>query len=71
MPHTTTSATSPTGRSRGFGFVTFATPEETQQAIAAMNDQDLDGRPVRVNLAQERAPRQDFGAPRQDYAPRY
>ncbi|VAI00853.1 unnamed protein product [Triticum turgidum subsp. durum] len=33
-----------TGRSRGFGFVTFASDEAMRQAIEAMNGQDLDGR---------------------------
>ena len=40
-----------TGRSRGFGFVTFATDDEAQNAINKLNDQDLDGRRIKVNLA--------------------
>lgn len=40
-----------TGRSRGFGFVTYGTGEEADNAINSMNDQDLDGRRVKVNLA--------------------
>lgn len=40
-----------TNRTRGFGFVTFGTSEEAGAAIAALNDQDLDGRRIRVNLA--------------------
>jgi cold-inducible RNA-binding protein len=43
-----------TGRSRGFGFVTYGTEAEANNAIAQMNDQDLDGRRVRVNLANAR-----------------
>ena len=40
-----------TGRSKGFGFVTFGTPEEAQAAIAGLNNQDLDGRTLTVNVA--------------------
>lgn len=43
-----------TGRSRGFGFVTFAEQTSAEQAIQAMNDQELDGRRVRVNIANQR-----------------
>ncbi|KAF9510515.1 hypothetical protein BS47DRAFT_1373309 [Hydnum rufescens UP504] len=41
-----------TGRSRGFAFVTYATAEEANAAIDNLNDQDLDGRRIRVNIAQ-------------------
>ncbi|KIO29585.1 hypothetical protein M407DRAFT_70350 [Tulasnella calospora MUT 4182] len=43
-----------TGRSRGFGFVTYGTDGEAQIAIQSMNEQDLDGRRVKVNLANAR-----------------
>jgi len=43
-----------TGRSRGFGFVTFATQGEADAAIAALNEQELDGRRIRVNMANSR-----------------
>lgn len=45
-----------TGRPRGFGFVEMP-PAEAQAAIAALNGYDMNGRALRVNEAQERAPR--------------
>ena len=50
-----------TGRSRGFGFVTFVDESSTQQAISEMNGADLDGRPIVVNEAKEQAPRSGGG----------
>ncbi|KAE8124456.1 hypothetical protein FH972_019340 [Carpinus fangiana] len=44
-----------TGRSRGFGFVTYTSTEEASSAIQALDGQDLHGRVVRVNYATERA----------------
>ncbi|XP_022137596.1 glycine-rich RNA-binding protein 4, mitochondrial-like [Momordica charantia] len=49
-----------TGRSRGFGFVTFNANEEASSAIQALDGQDLDGRRIRVNFATERS-RGGFG----------
>ena|SRR6186713_939001 len=46
-----------TGRSRGFGFVTFEEEAAAQNAIQEMNNSELDGRTLVVNEAQERAPR--------------
>ncbi|KAL1349426.1 hypothetical protein AAHE18_07G156700 [Arachis hypogaea] len=43
-----------TGRSRGFGFVTFATEQAMRDAIEGMNGQNLDGRNITVNEAQSR-----------------
>ncbi|KAJ7039239.1 hypothetical protein C8F04DRAFT_1179167 [Mycena alexandri] len=44
----------PAGRSRGFGFVTFGSSSEADAAIANLNEQDLDGRRIKVNLANAR-----------------
>lgn len=40
------------GRSRGFGFVTFDEKEAMEEAIEAMNGMDLDGRNITVDKAQ-------------------
>lgn len=42
------------GRSRGFGFVTFSTESEANSAVSALNDSELDGRRIKVNLANAR-----------------
>jgi RNA recognition motif-containing protein len=43
-----------TGRPRGFGFVQMADEGEAESAIQQFNGYTLDGRQLRVNLAQER-----------------
>jgi cold-inducible RNA-binding protein len=43
-----------TGRSRGFGFVTFADPQDAAKAISALDGKDLDGRTIKVNEAQDK-----------------
>ncbi len=52
-----------TGKSRGFGFVEMPNAEEAAKAISDLNEQDLDGRNIRVNEALpegERPPRREF-----------
>ena len=44
------------GRSRGFGFVTYMTQQEADAAIMALNETELDGRRIRVNMANSRPP---------------
>lgn len=48
-----------TGRSRGFGFMTIET-ENVQDTIRALDGQELDGRAIRVNEAEDK-PRRDGG----------
>lgn len=43
------------GRSRGFGFVTFSGDSEAQAAIDGLNEQELDGRRIKINHATERS----------------
>jgi RNA recognition motif-containing protein len=46
-----------TGRSRGFAFVTMGTTDEAAKAIEGMDGKTLDGRPLRVNEAEQRQQR--------------
>lgn len=48
-----------TGRMRGFAFVTMGSDGEAASAVAQMNGLMIDGRALRVNIAQERT---DHGA---------
>ena len=43
-----------TGRSRGFGFVEMPNEAEANAAIAALNEQPMNGRPLTVNIAKPR-----------------
>ncbi|MEZ4287739.1 MAG: RNA-binding protein [Polyangiales bacterium] len=46
-----------TGRSRGFGFVTFDSAEQAENARSEMDGASLDGRSIRVDVAQDRGDR--------------
>jgi len=53
-----------TSRSRGFAFVEMGTEDEAQKAVEMFNEYELQGRPLRVNIArprEERSPRRDRG----------
>ncbi|XP_066307822.1 glycine-rich RNA-binding protein 2, mitochondrial-like [Miscanthus floridulus] len=43
-----------TGRSRGFGFVNYTNSDDANAAISGMDGKEIDGRPVRVNIATDR-----------------
>ncbi|KAF4594642.1 hypothetical protein GQ602_000255 [Ophiocordyceps camponoti-floridani] len=50
-----------TGRSRGFGFVRYTQEDHAQNAIAAMNNVEFDGRMIRVDKASDNGPRGGYG----------
>jgi len=42
------------GRSKGFGFITFAEDESAKKAISELNGKEVDGRELKVNEARPR-----------------
>ena len=46
-----------TGRSKGFGFVEMASPEDAKSAIAALDGTEVGGRTIKVNEARPKANR--------------
>jgi cold-inducible RNA-binding protein len=54
-----------TGKSRGFAFIEFSTPEEANKAVEQFHNKEFQGRALTVNVArprEERAPRWTGGA---------
>ena len=49
------------GRSKGFGFVTFATEEAAQAAIQQLNEKEVEGRKIIVNVARPKEERSRGG----------
>lgn len=64
-----------TGRSKGFGFVEFATEEAAKAAIEAMAGKEVDGRGLVVNVARPKTERpmggRSFGGDRGGYGGGY
>ncbi len=51
------------GRSKGFGFVTFVNEADAEKAVTEMANKEVEGRKIVVNVArprEERPPRRDF-----------
>ena len=53
-----------TGRSNGFGFVEMSCDSEAAAAMENLNEQEHDGRTLKVNEARPREPRRDSGRQR-------
>ena len=48
-----------TDRSRGFGFVEMPSEENANQAMTALNNKEIEGRPLSISVAKERQPSSD------------
>jgi nucleolin len=48
------------GNSRGFAFVTFASPQDAQAAVDNLNGTNIDGRDIRVNVSRPRGEKSSF-----------
>ena len=59
-----------TGQSKGFGFIEMENDKEADEAIEKLNDTELEGKKIVVNVAKPRAERPRFdnrgGGPRRD-----
>jgi cold-inducible RNA-binding protein len=57
------------GRSKGFGFVTFANDEDAKKAISEFNGKEVDGRALSVNEARpmEQSERRSDDRPRRSF----
>ena len=54
-----------TGRSRGFGFVTFVSADNADAAIKGLDGKEVDGKTIKVNVAQDK-PRENSGGGRRN-----
>jgi RNA recognition motif-containing protein len=53
-----------TGRSKGFAFVEMATQAEAEKAISMFNSYEMEGRPLKVNMARPQEDRGGYGGSR-------
>ena len=60
VPSATVIADRQSGRSKGFGFVEMATPEDANKAIEVFHGKEKDGRTLVVNVARPLEPRAPF-----------
>src|SRR3989338_2499434 len=58
------------GRSKGFGFVTFANEADAEKAQKEMNEKDVEGRKIVVNFAKPREERSGGGGGGRDFGRR-
>jgi RNA recognition motif-containing protein len=49
------------GRSRGFGFVEMSSEEEGKEAMASLNNKEIEGRAIAVSVAKEKEARTGGG----------
>ena len=56
-----------TGKSRGFGFVEMSNADEAQAAVSTLNGKELNGRQLRVNIAEEKQNKKPFGGPKKSF----
>ena len=49
------------GRSRGFGFVEMSSEDEGKEAMEALNNKEIEGRPINVSIAREKEERGGSG----------
>jgi RNA recognition motif-containing protein len=55
-----------TGRSKGFGFVEFASDDDARAAIEELNGQEFQGRQLKISEARPREASAGSGRPRRD-----
>ena len=59
-----------TGKSRGFAFVEFATPEEANKAVDQFHNKEFQGRALTVNVARPREERTRWNGGREQRSER-